>query len=294
MLLNRSGSLRYLLLFLSVFFGLFWIASVKANEYPFKVETTGANGHWEMVARNTGPAPIYAVISLANSKNISSDRNWPVSVLVPSYSNKTVAKVNQTDPEGSAGFSIRTAFKIGDPGAVPDLKVLYRLPFQDGLQFRISQASGGPVTTHNDKGSLYAVDFPMPVGTTVVAARGGTIIDIVRPNKEGDKQAKFLDKANYVRILHDDGTWGMYAHLLHYSSELYLGQRIKAGEPIGLSGNSGYSSGPHLHFVIQKNGGESDTSIPFSFYNQRRGAFIPKYGDIASADYTDNLPANHR
>lgn len=272
---------------LTVCFGLFFATSATAYEYPFKVETSGANGHWQVVAKNTGPAPIYAVISLASSKNISSDRSWPVSVLVPSYSNKNVVKINQQEPRGVAGFSLRTTFKIGDPDAVPDLKVLYRLPFQDGLQFRVSQANGGPITTHNEKGAMYAVDFPMPVGTPIVAARGGTVIDIVRPNKEGSKQAQFLDKANYVRILHDDGIWATYAHLLHFTSELYLGQRVKAGDPIGQSGNSGYSSGPHLHFVIQKNGGKSDISIPFSFYNQRQGSFVARYGDIVAADYTD-------
>ena len=60
---------------------------------------------------------------------------------------------------------------------------------------------------------------------------------------------------NYVRILHDDGTMGVYLHLMRGSVAVREGQRVEAGMQIGRSGNTGNSTGPHLHFVVQRNVG---------------------------------------
>ncbi|MGH8335412.1 MAG: M23 family metallopeptidase, partial [Gammaproteobacteria bacterium] len=70
---------------------------------------------------------------------------------------------------------------------------------------------------------------------------------------------------NFVRVLHDDGTMGVYLHLKQGSVSVREGQRVAVGSPLALSGNTGNSSGPHLHFVVQRNTGEGLVSIPYQF-----------------------------
>jgi murein DD-endopeptidase MepM/ murein hydrolase activator NlpD len=65
-----------------------------------------------------------------------------------------------------------------------------------------------------------------------------------------------------VRILHDDGSMAVYAHLREGGVWVRQGQRVHAGQTIGLSGNTGYTSGPHLHFAIEVNRGMRVESIP--------------------------------
>ena len=66
-----------------------------------------------------------------------------------------------------------------------------------------------------------------------------------------------------MRILHDDGTMAMYAHLKPEGVLVRIGQRVHAGQPIGLSGNTGFTTGPHLHFAVQVNRGMRLESVPF-------------------------------
>ena len=76
-------------------------------------------------------------------------------------------------------------------------------------------------------------------------------------------QEKYGGRANFIRILHDDGTMALYAHLRSEGALVRVGQRVRAGQQIGLSGNTGFTTGPHLHFVIQVNRGMKLESLPF-------------------------------
>lgn len=101
----------------------------------------------------------------------------------------------------------------------------------------------------------------MPEGTPIVAARGGMVVRV-----ENDQSGRGDNPSgNFVRILHDDGTMGVYLHLMKGSVAVREGQRIDAGSRIARSGNTGNSTGPHLHFVVQRNVGLTVESIPFEF-----------------------------
>jgi murein DD-endopeptidase MepM/ murein hydrolase activator NlpD len=79
----------------------------------------------------------------------------------------------------------------------------------------------------------------------------------------GKQAHTFASRANFVRVLHDDGSMGMYAHLEYYGVGVKVGQRVAAGDLLGLSGNTGYSTGPHLHFAVLVNDGTQEVSVPF-------------------------------
>ncbi|PCG81581.1 peptidase [Streptomyces sp. WZ.A104] len=87
-------------------------------------------------------------------------------------------------------------------------------------------------------------DFAVPVGTPVVAAHTGTIVK-AGPNGGGDGPAY----GNAVVIKHANGKYSQYAHLSKINVK--IGQQVKTGQKIALSGNTGNSSGPHLHFEIR-------------------------------------------
>ena len=70
-------------------------------------------------------------------------------------------------------------------------------------------------------------------------------------------------RANLVRILHDDGSMAIYAHLRENGVMVRVGEKVSLGQLIGYSGNTGYSSGPHLHFCVQVNSAGRLISIPF-------------------------------
>ena len=118
--------------------------------------------------------------------------------------------------------------------------------------------------SHTDPQNRYAIDFGAAQGTPVFAARGGVVMQVESDfDKAGLDLEKYGGRANYVRILHDDGTMGLYAHLRPEGVLVRVGQRVRQGQQIGLSGNTGFTSGPHQHFAVQVNRGMNLLSIPF-------------------------------
>jgi len=96
----------------------------------------------------------------------------------------------------------------------------------------------------------------------VLAARSGVVMQVASDFDKAGLNEKYGGRANFVRILHDDGTMALYAHLQESGVHVRLGQRVQQGQRIGLSGNTGFTSGPHLHFVVQVNRGMRLESIP--------------------------------
>ncbi|MEV7090848.1 M23 family metallopeptidase [Streptomyces sp. NPDC093085] len=99
---------------------------------------------------------------------------------------------------------------------------------------------GGSMWSHKHSGQ----DFAVPVGTTVRAAHTGTVVK-AGPNGAGDGPAY----GNAIVIKHKNGTYSQYAHLSRI--DVRVGQAVTTGQKIALSGNTGNSSGPHLHFEIR-------------------------------------------
>jgi murein DD-endopeptidase MepM/ murein hydrolase activator NlpD len=134
----------------------------------------------------------------------------------------------------------------GAVGARHDDRVTYRLPYEAGRSFRFWQGPHGSLT-HQDKS---AYDFSLPLGTPVCAARSGLVLDVVDRFEEGGNDPAYRPMANKVLILHEDGTVAAYLHLLRGGMKVSPGDRVEAGDVIALSGNSGFTTGPHLHLEV--------------------------------------------
>ncbi|NVZ19056.1 peptidoglycan DD-metalloendopeptidase family protein [Pseudomonas costantinii] len=147
----------------------------------------------------------------------------------------------------------------------------YRYPFPwRGGPFRLTQGPNGSFS-HTDAKSRYAMDIAMPEGTPIIAARSGVVV-----KTENEQSGRGGDASgNFVRVRHDDGTQGVYLHLKQGSVGVRVGQRVAVGSPLALSGNTGNSSGPHLHFVVQRATEAGLVSIPYEF-NQPVGT-LPNF-----------------
>ncbi len=155
---------------------------------------------------------------------------------------------------------------LGDANLTEDTKHLYALPFEKGKAYEIMQANFGRVS-HDKKTSFYAIDFTMPEGTPVHAARAGIVIKTQdKYTEHGGEELKY--KANTIAIFHEDGTIGHYDHLQPQGVFVKPGDYVKTGQYIGLSGYTGYTTKPHLHFVVQ-NGKNEAVPIYFKAYKNK-------------------------
>ena len=169
------------------------------------------------------------------------------------------------------------AAALGSPEAAHNPTRPYRAPFSVGTTFRVSQAYPDHMT-HVTPDSAYAVDIAMPDGTAVYAARAGTVINVRHDSFRGGTVAAMADQANLIEILHEDGTIAVYGHLHWDSIRVHIGQHVALGEYIADSGNTGFSSGAHLHFAVWRNAGSADVSVPILFAGPGPTALAPVTG----------------
>lgn len=227
-----------------------------------RLEADGAQ--YLAYADNALHGPIEVMLVVDSDLPLASEPALPARATVPVRGSTLVARIASADPRRGGEFRLGLQVVPGDPSARPR-DVEYGYPLQTSA-LRIGQGYGGAFS-HNDAQNRYAVDLAAPIGTTVVAARDGVVMQVERDfDKASLDREKYGGRANFVRILHDDGTMAVYAHLKSGGTLAREGQRVRRGQAIGLSGNTGFSGGPHLHFVVQVNRGMKLESIPFKMF----------------------------
>jgi murein DD-endopeptidase MepM/ murein hydrolase activator NlpD len=203
-----------------------------------------------------------------------------------------LAQLRPLDPTKPSDFRYRTLWSRGDYRARHDDSVVYGLPYQPGPGFMVSQGYNGHFSHHGD--SQYAVDFAMPEGTPIVAAREGVVISVRGDSTVGGPDRAYEDKANYVVVQHQDGTFAEYLHLQPNGVRVAQGERVSRGQLLGFSGNTGFSGGPHLHFMVAgatADGGRRSFAVRFQTaegvvaqlqagrsYPSVEGALLPVHG----------------
>jgi murein DD-endopeptidase MepM/ murein hydrolase activator NlpD len=218
-----------------------------------------------LIAKNTFFAPIQLAYRLSQMKNVAASTPREGLTVLPPRSEVPVLDVGRAVLGQEVGFAYDFQFLPGEPGAEHKPPQPYRLPYALSTTVGVSQAFPD-TTTHGDPGSQYAIDFVMPVGTHVFAARDGVVIEVASDFFENGTDLRVDGpRANIVRILHDDGTMSLYGHLNWNSIRVVPGQHVARGEYLADSGNTGFTTGPHLHFVVQRNRGGALVSVPVEF-----------------------------
>jgi murein DD-endopeptidase MepM/ murein hydrolase activator NlpD len=120
----------------------------------------------------------------------------------------------------------------------------------------------------------YSIDFILPEHSEIIASRSGIVTKIKIDGKKNYSgkdpdlgQFAYLHDMNEIEIQHDDGTFASYSHIFYNGAVVKLGEKVVQGQLIGYSGNTGWSSQPHLDFCIfQKNvNGLRIKSLDFKF-----------------------------
>ena len=177
----------------------------------------------------------------------------------------------------NAYYSYSFSWIMGSKDAKHDDDFVYRLPFKKETAHIVSQGYNGK-KTHKGS-SAYAIDFPMPEGTKIHAARGGLVVKTKSNSNVGGYDKKYASSGNYVRVLHSDGTMATYYHLKHKGVLVSVGDSVSKGSALGYSGNTGYSSGPHLHFsVFKATASLKNQTIPVKIISKEELIEGPKVG----------------
>jgi murein DD-endopeptidase MepM/ murein hydrolase activator NlpD len=217
-------------------------------------------------------------------ENLKSTIGTSKTVVIPANTTKfKVAVLTIVNERKASGYSLGTLVAWGDVTTHHyDKKHAYDLPFQKGKAFYISQGYFGEYSHHGSR----ALDFEMPVGTAICAARGGIVIEVVEHNNKGCGSERCEKYSNHLLIIHSDGTIAEYTHLKLNGAKVKKGDIVKQGEVIAYSGNTGWSTGPHLHFLVYMPKMNDRESIPtYIKINNGKEKIILKEGLTALKEY---------
>jgi len=253
-------------------------SAIESPVVTFRLEPTGDGV--TLWADNPCHCITEVIASVIGADALTVQPGTPTQLVVPARSTMKLLTVTDGSQRSMAMLEFETGWVFGDPEALHTPDQPYRPPFAAAKQFLVSQAFPD-AQTHSTPDSRHAVDIAMPEQTAVYAARGGMVIEVAHSNFRGGKDfGKFGAQANLVKILHEDGSIALYAHLSWDSIRVRPGQRVERGEPIAASGNTGFSTGPHLHFVVVRNAGLRLESVPVTFSASTGQAVTPHTGEF--------------
>ena len=144
---------------------------------------------------------------------------------------------------------LRKQVKLLQKGIIKDdTSYVYSLPYEKSRSFLIVQGYFG-VFSHKERAAL---DFKMKRGTKICAARDGVVVRVKEDSDRGGMNKKYRTDGNNVVIQHPDGSRAGYWHLQKDGALVNVGDTVKKGQVIALSGKTGYAAMPHLHFLVWK------------------------------------------
>jgi murein DD-endopeptidase MepM/ murein hydrolase activator NlpD len=239
------------------------IAAGNCKDEWICVDAIDQGDNVELHARNLGDYPITYTLSV-RTQNLRSDGPKTVTRTLAPRQSEQVMALTSTDSHESPRYRYSYDWTVGDKDAVHDDDHLYALPYASGNSYRVLQGYGSRFS-HTGL-EEFAIDLDMPIGTAVHAARAGVVARLEESHAKGcweDGCGKF---ANFIVILHSDGTTGEYFHLQQKGALVNVGDSVSQGQKIAYSGNTGHTTMPHLHFAVYRATEWGNTqSIPVRF-----------------------------
>ncbi|TAE46700.1 MAG: M23 family metallopeptidase [Cytophagales bacterium] len=250
----RKYYILIFMLFLSVF--------LNAQEQKITITSIKDGKNYYFNISNPFPYTVSVLIEFPELSNLSANKQIPFKVVLkPNQSREKVITLSPKNTNGKSSY--RYTFKTinGDCNKKHQAKYPYSLPFEKGKKVRVMQGFFGDFSHQKE----YAIDFDIPIGTKIMAAREGIVIETKDDSDSGGKTKEFANQGNFIRILHDDATTGIYFHLKKNGVAVKVGNKVEKSQLIGYSGNTGWSTAPHLHFEIRQNSFEGKKTVPFLF-----------------------------
>lgn len=204
--------------------------------------------------------------------NLAAEPALPLTVTAKARATTLVTRLRVLDPGQAFDVYVNVLrSRLGPQTVRHDDSQVYRLPYERGVAHKVLQGYAGSFS-HKPPLLQYALDFDLAEGSKILAARAGTVARVLDGYQGFGTHPDFMLVTNLVYVQHADGTFGRYLHLQHKGARVKEGQRVKAGELLALSGNTGYSLAPHLHFDVFKALDESTIeTIPVRFQTREAG-----------------------
>jgi len=239
--------MKFILFFITALVLFSGVIRAQSHDPVRIYQEPSGDGGFRYFAQNIDLAPYQLEITFSELKNLKSSVDLPYYTVVYPGDPKPLFRL---DPITSGSTSFKSGYKLtlGDPEATTDNDFVYSLPFEHRKTYIMVQGANGTFT-HQDK---YAWDFAMEEGTVVCASRDGLVVRIKEDSNMGGPDISFMEHANRITVLHDDGSYADYVHLKQDGALVAIGDRVISGQIIGYSGNTGWSTKPHLHFQVYK------------------------------------------
>jgi murein DD-endopeptidase MepM/ murein hydrolase activator NlpD len=243
-----------------------------------KVYCTRVNDfEYAFYADNDNYCPYQVFVNPEMDKDLTTDVKLPYYTIIdPQNKNYYLFSVFPRSARKDQVLKFKSYYSFGNPDKVSmDNNFAYLFPFEEGKEIKIVQGYNSRYT--HTGWTKYSLDFGMNIGSPIYASRGGTVVAVKDNSNKGGPYYRYRNYANFILIYHDDGTFSEYMHLELSGSVVKVGDRVKAGDVIGYSGNTGMTTGPHLHFMVLKPGYLSYMTFPVKFLSSDGMLINPEY-----------------
>lgn len=251
MIVKKEGIMKTIRYIVCIFPLLFICRTALAGEHPVNIyfEKKGENA-WQFYAHNTEPIPYTVKLEFTEFRDLESEREFPFFTVVPAYAKKHPVLLIRNKKGKHGYFKYMFYYYMGNCLSFQhDDTYKYWIPYEHGTKYKVTQSYNGGLSHIGD--NRFSVDFIMPEGVKIHAARGGTVAGIKEDSNIGGMDLKYTLHGNYVTVYHEDGSFAQYIHLKKNGAHVKKGDIVKPGDLIGYSGNTGRSDAPHLHFEVQ-------------------------------------------
>jgi len=231
--------------------------------------------------KNLQTAEITITFEFEEFEKLTATMSFPYTATYPGLKTTNAFTLAISDPQAWK-YKYTYYWVWGTLQAKHDDSYMYSLPYASGQSYVVIRGSNANSSTSGDE--QYAIEWAMPEGSPVHAARSGTVVGVKDTNTTGGSGEEYRDYTNYIMIKHADGTIGEYDHLQAHGAKIQVGHHVQVGQLIGLSGNTGDSSAPNLWFVVYKPlDGKRLQSFPIRFLTREGLAVILEQGESYTA-----------
>jgi murein DD-endopeptidase MepM/ murein hydrolase activator NlpD len=238
-------------------------------------DTRSRRTYWVV---NREPVPATVRLTFHRLENLRPVGAVPVERVTPAYSTEELIQLRVVASDRSIGARPAFTVDLGSSDTPYDADHPYTVPFGGTEPRELTQGFGGRESHMG--GMRYSLDFAMPVGTPVLAARSGVVVHVQDGFTEGGSDPDLLERANIVVVAHSDGSMASYGHL-HAGIPVSKGDPVAGGQLVGFSGATGFAGRPHLHFHVgTRLLGDPGRTVPIRMIDGRGRALPPNEGTM--------------
>lgn len=254
-----------------VFIILSFMAYSCFSQDNFKLYYQETSEGYDILADNDEYATISIKVNF-NLENLSSSKDGVTVFVIPPRTKKhIISNLVVIDKSKRVKLSYETKYNFGDHTLDDyDTDFKYVLPYKKGQTFGVSQGYNGEASHKN----LNAIDFEMPNGTPICASRGGVVIGVEQQYSKSCIDPSCVKYNNFIKVFHDDGTFAEYSHIKQDGSIVKVGEKIIQGQVIGYSGDVGFATGAHLHFVVFFQKLDKQISLKTKFVTDKKDSLV--------------------